>query len=331
MVNKIISRRVKRTKYSKRKKFSKYRKHHTRKFVKRFQRRIKRRRQTRNKRGGVFSISPSHELKDILYRGYALVTKWGTFGPAILSGKDRREQILIFISTNNSIYIQRCVDDEKDKLRCENPENVQTMEISLDSFSRGRMDQNEFFFKSLDTNETYRIKLVNREETEEDFKQSVSVTDFVDKVQAEKERVKELLSPSGSSKQAQGSSGEKVKIKSNNMLGKETLKNANASISITGKTTSDRDHPEDIYTLFIDGEGKIKFLLKQNTGFSYDDANDKTIDEMCYRLYKFTDMDNKKSNSIEIYVPVSRDKGSIFDTLQPGLVSDYEIFNLCGE
>ena len=79
MVNKIISRRGKRIKYSKRKKFSKYRKHHTRKFVKKIQRRIKRRRQTRNKKGGVFSIPPPNELNDILYRGYALVTKkgWG--------------------------------------------------------------------------------------------------------------------------------------------------------------------------------------------------------------------------------------------------------------
>jgi hypothetical protein len=327
MVNKIKTRGIKRQRYSKRKKFSKYRKHHTRKFVKKFQRRVKRRRQTRNKRGGVFSIPPPNKVKDIIYQGYALVTKWGLLGPAIGAGKDRREQILIFISTNNSIYILRCVDNESDPVRCENPENVQIMGISLDSFSRGREIENEFFFKSLDTQEKYRIKLVNREETYKDFEQSVQ--NFILKVQAERKRVEELLSPSGSSKQAQDNSGEKVKIKQKSGF---LVKDANASISITGKTTSDSDYPENIYTLFIDGEGKIKFLLRRNSGFSYDDKNDKKIDGKCYRLYKFTDMDDE-SNSIEIYVLVSRDEGSIFYTLQPSLASDLEIdiFDLCDE
>ena len=147
MVNKIISRRGKRIKYSKRKMFSKYRKHYTRKFVKRFKRRIKRRRQTRNKRGGVFIIKSPNNVKDILYQGYALVTKMGIFGPAMGAGKDRREQILIFISQDNNIFILRCVDDKEGESRCGNPKNVQAMGISLDSIRPGREDQNEFFFK----------------------------------------------------------------------------------------------------------------------------------------------------------------------------------------
>lgn len=323
MVNKIISRRGKRIKYSKRKKFSKYRKHYTRKFVKRFQRRIKRRRQTRNKKGGVFSIRnpPPNEVNDIIYKGYALVTKkgWGPFGTAIGARKDRPEQILIFISTNNSIYILRCVDNESDLFRCGNPDNVEVMGISLDSFSRGRPDQNEFFFKSLKNGEEYRIKLTRKEqeETEDNFKQRVK--DFITKVKEERNRV------------AQDNSGEKVKIKSINMLGKEIHTNANASVVITGQTL-DTEYPENIYTLFIDGEGKIKFLLTRDNGFKYNDENDKVIDEMCYRLYTFTDMDDE-SNSIEIYVQVSPKEGSIFHTLQPYLAADpyFDISNICGD
>lgn len=333
MVNKIISRRGKRIKYSKRKRFSKYRKHYTRKFVKKFQRRVKRRRQTRNKRGGVFCIPPPNKVKDIIYQGYALVTKqgWGPFGTAIGAKKDRPEQILIFISTNNSIYILRCVDDESDPNRCENTKNVQMMGISLDSLRPGP-DQNEFFFKSLDTQEKYGIKLVKREETDKDFEQSVQ--NFINKVREEKQRVDKVLrlssSPSVSSKQAQGISGENVKIKSINILGKETLKDANALISITGKT-DDPDYHEDIYSLVINGEDRIKFLLRRDNGFKYNDENDKVIDETCYRLYTFTDMDDV-TKSIQIYVPVSREKGSLFYILQLGQVgTEDDILNLCGQ
>jgi hypothetical protein len=50
----------------------------------------------------------------------------------------------------------------------------------------------------------------------------------------------------------------------------------------------------------------------------------------CYRLYNFTDMTDE-SKSIEIYVPVSREKGSIFHTLQPQLAGDenIDIFEFC--
>jgi hypothetical protein len=87
MVNKIKTRGVKRTKYSKRKRFSKYRKHHTRKFGKRIQRRIKRRRQTRNKRGGNFDLSLEHipdleqEVVKVLYKGFANVRKISNLFP----------------------------------------------------------------------------------------------------------------------------------------------------------------------------------------------------------------------------------------------------------
>lgn len=324
---------MRRGKYTTRKGYSKYRKHYTRKFVKKFQRRVKRRRQTRNKRGGVFSIPPPNKVKDIIYQGYALVTKWGLFGPAIGAGKDRREQILIFISTNNSIYILRCVDNESDPVRCENPENVQIMGISLGSLTSGRESENEFFFKSLDNGEKYRIKLIREEKEETEKKFIESVSNFINKVGKEKQRVYELLrlssSPGVSSKQAHGISGEKVKIKSI-VLGKETLKDANALIDITGKT-DDQDYPENIYSLVINGEDKIKFLLRRDNGYKYNDENDKVIDETCYRLYTFTDMDDE-SKSIQIYVPVSREKGSLFDILQLGQVgSEDDILNLCGQ
>jgi hypothetical protein len=138
----------------------------------------------------------------------------------------------------------------------------------------------------------------------------------------------------------QANTDEEVKIKpKSSLLGKETLKDANASIYTTDET-SDLEFPEKIYTLFIDGEGKINFLLTQNYGFSYDvnnygfsyDVNNDTkIDGTCYRLYKFTDMDDG-SKSIEIYVPVSRKVGSIFHTLQPNLADNEEyISGLCDE
>jgi hypothetical protein len=138
------------------------------------------------------------------------------------------------------------------------------------------------------------------------------------------------VNPRGSSLQIfftdenqQGNPSENVKIKS-----KFGYTDANALIFRTGKTT-DRDFPEDIYTLYIDGKEQLEFLLKCDNGFSYNDADDKQIDGTCYRLYKFTDMKDE-SKSIEIYVPVSRERGSIFHTLQPKLADDEEyISDLC--
>jgi hypothetical protein len=324
---------MRRGKYTTRKGYRKYRKYHTRKNRKHIQKQKRLRRQTRNKRGGVFSIRPNHEITEILYRGYALVTKWGLFGPAIGAGKDRREQILIFISNSNNIFILRCVDDEKDDFKCGNAENVEIMGIDLRSLTSGRVSENEFFFKSLDNGEKYRIKLIHekKEETDKQFIQSVS--DFILKVRKEKQRVYELLrlssSPGVSSKQAHGISGEKVKIKSI-VLGKETLKDANALIGITGKTL-DPEYPENIYSLVINGEDRIKFLLRRGNGFEYNNENDKVIDETCYRLYTFTDMDDE-SKSIQIYVPVSREEGSLFYILQLGQVgNEDDILNLCGQ
>jgi hypothetical protein len=220
------------------------------------------------------------------------------------------------------------VDNESDPYRCQNPGKVQIMEISLDSLRPGRPDQNEFFYKLLKTEEEYRIKLVKSEETDKDFEQSVK--EFGVKVKAEKDRVNGALSssPSVSSKQAQGISGEKVKIKSN-VLGRERLTDANASVVITDEDSSDTDYPE--YTLSINGK-KIRFALNKDSGFEYDVANDKTIHGMCYRLYKFTDM-RGGSKPIEIYVQVSPKEGSIFHTLQPYLATDpyFDISNICGD
>jgi len=116
MVNKIKTRGVKRTKYSKRKRFSKYRKHYTRKFGKRFQRRIKRRRQTRNKKGGTFNLSLDHENKlkqevdKVLYKGFARVKKTSNVFSFILNGSIR--QVIICKLNGPKWVILKCRDAE---------------------------------------------------------------------------------------------------------------------------------------------------------------------------------------------------------------------------
>jgi hypothetical protein len=124
MVNKIISRRGKRIKYSKRKKFSKYRKHHTRKFVKRFQRRIKRRRQTRNKKGGAFDLrisSSDSRLGNMpentrpIYTGFADVKKIS--GLNYIFSRESPRQVIIYKYKNKQgktmLLFVKCKSDEK--------------------------------------------------------------------------------------------------------------------------------------------------------------------------------------------------------------------------
>lgn len=113
MVNKIKTRGVKRTKYSKRKRFSKYRKHYTRKFGKRIQRRIKRRKQTRNKRGGTFNLRleniPDLQQKvvEVLYKGFANVTKISNWVP-----RTSRRQIIICKLNGPKFVIVKGRDDK---------------------------------------------------------------------------------------------------------------------------------------------------------------------------------------------------------------------------
>ena len=128
MVNKIISRRGKRTKYSKRKRFSKYRKHHTRKFGKRIQRRV--RRLSRSKKGGgefdlvipstdtrLWNMSkyipppPTYKPPPPIYKGFALVKKY-KFGSS-----ESSRQIIIFKYKNNQektmLLFVKCGSDKK--------------------------------------------------------------------------------------------------------------------------------------------------------------------------------------------------------------------------
>lgn len=123
----------------------------------------------------------------------------------------------------------------------------------------------------------------------------------------------------------QGNASEKVIING---------KYANASIVFKSKTNDayDTDFREDIYTLYIDDQEKLEFVLRRDEGFSYEVKDDTRIDGTCYRLYKFTDMRHEsKSKSIKMYVQLSQEQGSIFHTLQPQLAAseDFDISDSC--
>jgi hypothetical protein len=304
-------------KRSKRKGYTK--KHYTRKNKKYIKNQKRLRRQTRKKVGGLFSSRPKilpslsertfnfvlpETITDknninIQGAGWAYVTRLNSR----TSMSDRPEQIIIYKKLDNagqltgSYFIARCPHTEcditdRDNMREKNMKPL--LETDIFSFE---VDKHGVVYTFITTDGIhYRIN------------------------------------PRGSSLQIfftdenqEGNPSENVKIKST--FG---YTDANALIFSTSKTT-DRDYPEDIYTLYIDGKEQLKFLLKRDSGFEYHDANDKTIDGTCCRLYKFTDMVDK-SKSIEIYVPVSRTIGSIFHTLQPQLAGneDIDIFDLCG-
>ena len=391
-MSKLVTRRVRRGKHvkrgkrsrcggkhSKRKGYSKYKKHYTRKYGKR----IQRRRQTRKKVGGfkLFSLRPKKLLSlsdpfnfvlptnitgtgniNILGQGWAYVTKLNSR----TSISDRPEQVIIYKELNKqgirigNYFIARCPYtqcdiNDRDNMREKNMKPLlQTKEFKEDKpgeYTFITIDRIHYRIKpggySLQVFFTDYLNILSLEQqpaaaAADDDEASMSSAKRTERYikQRKLEEQQQLLEEQQQQQQQallqyagpmQANTDEEVKIKpKSSLLGKETLKDANASISITDKT-SDREYPENIYTLYIDGEGKIKFLCKQDNdnGFSYDVNDDRNIDGKCYRLYKFTDMKDK-SKSIEIYVPVSRKEGSIFHTLQPTLAGDeYFDIDLC--
>ena len=296
-------------KHSKRKGYNK--KHYTRKYGKR----IQRRRQTRKKVGGIklFSSRPKNlpslsdrtfnfvlpetitdeNIINIQGQGWAYVTRLNSR----TSMSDRPEQIIIYKildeerNVTGNYFIARCPHTEcdindRDNMREKNMKPLlQTENFSFEIDKSGVV----YTFITIDGIH-YRIN------------------------------------PRGSSLQIfftdenqQGNPSENVKIKS-------TFGYTDANALIFNYP----DDSKDIYTLYIDGNEQLKFLLKRDNGFSSDVKDDKQIDGTCYRRYKFTDMVNK-SKSIEIYVQVSRVPGSIFHTLQPELAEDknIDIYEFC--
>jgi hypothetical protein len=169
MVNKIISRRGKRIKYSKRKKFSKYRKHHTRKFVKRFQRRIKRRRQTRNKKGGDFDLTivPGDsrlgnmpENTRPIYTGFADVKKISGFN--YIFSRESPRQVIIYKYKNKKgktmLLFVKCKSDEKCGNIYDDSSSYKVYEV--DKLHKEETGGNTKFVFEVDQGEgTYQIKL----------------------------------------------------------------------------------------------------------------------------------------------------------------------------
>lgn len=168
MVNKIISRRGKRTKYSKRKRFSKYRKHHTRKFGKRIQRRV--RRLSRSKKGGgefdlVISSTDTRLLnmsKDRppppIYKGFALVKKY-KFG-----SRESSRQIIIFKYKNNQektmlLFVKCKSDKECDGTYNPSSYKVYTMENLHEEETNGNTKFTKFVFDIGGGGGKYKIKL----------------------------------------------------------------------------------------------------------------------------------------------------------------------------
>lgn len=176
MVNKIISRRGTRNRYSKRKKFSKYRKHHTRKFGKRFQRRFGK--LSRSKKGGTFDLSISSgdtrldnmNLKDniengqLIYKGFALVKKISNF-----ISRESLRQVSIYKYKNKKgktmLLFVKCNSDKNcDGTYDMNVYKVYDMENLHEKDDKGSPS----FVFNVDNGEgKYKIKLRDSEDSED--------------------------------------------------------------------------------------------------------------------------------------------------------------------
>ena len=295
MVNKILPRRVKRRgKHTTRKEYRKYRKHHTRKFGKRIQRRV--RRLSRSKKGGQddfvrVRIPTNFNSTETYYKGFAKVTKMGHLGPDIFSKKDRNEEIVIF-SNDNRVYIARCVHDSKKPLRCFIPGNVEVIEILLNSLSCDDKRNPKIIYVTSNINDKYRFKLGPNNNND--------ISDLIKILEAIKY--------------------EKVKVTTR--LG--GYEDKQALIRPSGKIYEiNADVREEIYTLTIDGKEEVKFLMSniktQRKDFKLID------DDTWYIPYTFTDIYSGKS--INVFVQVLRETGTIFHTINPELaVNEGAIF-----
>lgn len=297
MVNKILSRRVKRRgKHTTRNGYRKYRKHHTRKFGKRIQRRV--RRLSRSKKGGdddsvLIRIPTNFKPTETYYIGFAKVTKLGHLGPDIFSKKDRDEEIIIF-SNDNRVYIARCVHDSKKPLRCYVEGNVEVIEILLNSLSYDDKSNPKIIYVTSKSNDKYRFKL--------DPNKNNAIIDLIKILEAIKY--------------------EKVKVTTR--LG--GYEDKQASINPSGKIYEiNEDVSEKIYTLTIDGKEEVKFLM---SNIKAQPKKFKLIDDTCYIPYTFTDIYSDKS--INVYVPALQKADSMFLTINPEL-ADNENASFCDD
>jgi hypothetical protein len=287
MVNKIKSRHVKRRgKHTTRNGYRKYRKHHTRKFGKRIQRRV--RRLSRSKKGGdensvQVRIPINFNSPETYYIGFAKVTKLGHLGPDIFSKKDRNEEIVIF-SNDNRFYIARCVRDFKKPLRCVISENVEVIEILLNSLSYDDKSNPQIIYVTSKSNDKYRFKLDPNNNNNNDLIKILEAIKY-----------------------------EKVKVI--DRLG--GYEDKQASIKPSGKIDEiNADVHEEIYTLTIDGK-EVNFLM---SNIKTQTKEFKLIDDTCYIPYTFTDIYSRKS--IKVYVQVLRETGTIFHTINPELADN---------
>ena len=149
-MNKLISRRVKRArrrgKYTTRKGYRKYRKHYTRKNVKRTQcqgkGRLRKQRQTRRKDGGAdnlgqFNFVLPEDMSrgiEIKGQGWAYVTKLGS----LFSQTKRPEQIIIYKKTDDNrtlignYFIARCTFSECGESKNMESKILETTNIGID-------------------------------------------------------------------------------------------------------------------------------------------------------------------------------------------------------
>jgi hypothetical protein len=109
--------RVRRSKYTKRKGYRKYKKHYTRKYGKHIQKQKRLRRQTRRKVGGADNLGPFNfvlplddprfDSIEIQGQGWTYVTKLGS----LTSRTNRPEQIIIYKKkvSNENYFIARCI------------------------------------------------------------------------------------------------------------------------------------------------------------------------------------------------------------------------------
>ena len=177
-MNKIISRRVKRakrrSKHTTRKGYRKYRKHYTRKHVKRTQcqgkGRMRRQTRTRRKDGGTtmgdfnFTLPTYSNFNEpsftIVGQGWALVTKVVTTTERWFIKKDRPEQIIILQNKQNGIlhghyFIARCASD-----KCIDGKKMESEVLKVEDSGFKKIDGNNgiYSFKTI-SNDEYRIQI----------------------------------------------------------------------------------------------------------------------------------------------------------------------------
>jgi hypothetical protein len=167
MVNKIKTRGVKRTKYSKRKRCSKYRKHYTRKFGKRIQRRVRRLSRSKKGGGGTFdlTISPRGDTRvgnippktPAIYEGFALVKKVSN----LFFSRETPRQVIIYKYKNRQgktmLVFVKCKSDKN----CDGTYDINTYKVyDMSNLEAKESDGDTMFVFDVDKGKgKYQIKL----------------------------------------------------------------------------------------------------------------------------------------------------------------------------